>query len=773
MKKFISIFFIAVLYASGALATGDVVISRSIPTKTPSVTENTETGRAENAGISRVARNVNNTNTKTAKAVTTRVATRTNAKTTETATKTKPGTGVISRSLNNKRSDSSRITLDEAVNTVGRNARVNSASINNSAAVRRAGITLRATTAEVGGRAIIGNTGEQTGSNIDEQVRNIKGRALSLRWGGKNKAVQDVSAEGLAKAKEYLERSADLNNTCQQQYNECMDQFCAVVDANQQRCSCSANLSRYVKAQEAVEQANIELNDVAQRIRYVGLSADEIRAIMSETEAETAMKQTRDTSENRSLLDDIADMIKDPSAKSSTDIDSVLGLDMDLDFSNDSSEIFGLGISITGSSNDIAKKRGSDLYREATKRCKSVLSSCKDAGGTESQITGNYDLAIDRDCIAYEAGLEKLNKTLVSNVRSANLMLQKARLAVLQNKNQYDVRGCIGALDKCMLDDMVCGEGYLKCLDPTKKYIDENGDVVLGQQITRILDFMEDYDNTNINANFIKGSSADLNCKNKDGGCVVNYLMSKIGTGATVRNGGLCRAVLDKCQDYTYTTSNNSSTYNPYNEVVVNYIQRAMVNIKAAQSKIISDYAASCLADMSECYNQQVTQISSLTTAANAGNIYKVMTGACYDVALTCGYAVFAYNAEVASKMAAAESEAEAKNVLITEISDVFYQSLLCPENSTFVKDSEYEPEFVGENRIQKGWVNDKCRCDDGYTVWNGACLPSCSSSEYRNALGICSSCTVTGFDARCTITGYVDHDQEVDECAANLCGPQ
>ena len=66
------------------------------------------------------------------------------------------------------------------------------------------------------------------------------------------------------------------------------------------------------------------------------------------------------------------------------------------------------------------------------------MNQCKDAGGTESQITGHYDLAIDKDCIAYEQGLDKLNKQLVSNVRSANLMLQKARLAVLQNNNEYD-----------------------------------------------------------------------------------------------------------------------------------------------------------------------------------------------------------------------------------------------------------------------------------------------------------------------------------------------
>lgn len=766
MKKFTLLFFVAVLCAANALAAADTTISRVIPGKSTGLVENSDSERTENTVVNRAARRVNIANNNGTKSVAARATTRTN----DTATRTQnKSANVISRSLNNQKSDSVRATLGEGVNTVGRNARVNAASINNSGAVRRAGLTLRTTTAEVGGRAKIIGTDKQTGSNIDEQVRNVHGRASLLTGLSKNKNVPTVTAESITKAKDILEKTADLNNTCQQQYNECMDQFCAVVDTNQKRCSCSANLSRYVKAQEAVENANIELNDVAQRIRYVGLSADEIRAIMSETEAEEAMSRTKDTSENRSLLDDIAKMIKDPTEKTSnTGVSEIL--DLDFDFTEDSSEIFGLGISLGGSSNDIAKKRGKDLYNEATKRCKSVLTNCREAGGTESQITGNYDLAIDKDCIAYEQGLDKLNKTLVSNVRSANLMLQKARLAVMQNKNQYDARGCIGALEKCMQDDMVCGENYFKCIDPTKKYIDENGEVVLGQQITSISAFMQNYNNAKIDANFIRNSSSDINCGNQDGACIVNYLMSKIGTGQTVKNGGLCRAVLDKCQDYTYTTSNTTSSYNPYNEVVVNYVQRAMVNIKAAQSKIISDYASTCLADMSECYNQQVSQINTLTTSASIENVQKVMTGACYNIALTCGYAVFAYDSDLDGCLTPPADETKAMCV-VQNISEVFYQSLLCPENSTYyiagIPDSVKV--LAGFNRVIEGWVNSSCKCDAGYSVWNGACLAACNNNndEYRNTLGVCEVCDGTlSYPSKPTLcTDCNDYVPEADAC--------
>lgn len=721
-------------------------ISRAIPVKSTNDNQNVENSGVKNRATTNrnISRNINHETSNT-----------------------------ISRSVRG-RTKNTGANVETAMNTVGRSARTESASINANPAMRRAGVVLRASTAEVGGRATIGNTGIQTGSNIDDQVRGIQSRASFF---GTNKQ-KTVTAESLAAAKDIMEKTSDLNSTCQQQYNECMDQFCAVVDANQQRCSCSANLSKYANAQEAVEKANTELNDVAQQIRYVGLSADEIRAIMSATEAELEMNKTKDNTKTRSLLDDIADMIKDPTAATtltSSGGDSLL--DMEFDFSGESSDLLSLDL-FGSSSNDISSKRGIALYNEAKKRCKTVLNRCKDAGGTENQISGNYDLAIAKDCIAYEQGLEKLNQKLVNNVRSAKLMLQKARLAVLQNKNEYDAKGCIGALENCMLDDMVCGENYIKCLDPTKMYIDENGSVVLGRNLPSITNMMTEYNNTSITTDFIKNSSADTTCPNHDGACIVNYLMSKIGTGQSVKDGGLCRAVLDKCQYYTYETNGKKSTYNPYNEVVVNYIQRAMVNIKAAQSKIISDYASTCMADVEECYNQQNTQITSWTSSASIESIYRVMKGACYNVALTCGYAVFAYDTEMANDTCCAAAEVQGittqteftndtcackqgdtttyykltglsgqqknalqsatSSVLIHGISEMFYESLLCPEHSTFVNEDDTTKD---SNRTINGFVNTKCQCEQGYTVWNGACVLRCSDTEYRDDYGQCSTC--------------------------------
>ena len=727
MKKLLTCFFALMTVAPGAFC-AEAGFSRAIPTTNEVATSN-------NSSHGTVNRTTTNTPARTAVS---RVFSGTE---TDNQTQSRTGT-VASRAVGTNKTDknSARSNLDAAVNTVGRNERVSKASINSNPAVRRAGLTLRPSTAEVGGRAIIGDTGIQTGSNIDEVVRGVKSRAASK-----------ATAESIAEATSRLEQTATLNKSCQEQYNECMDQFCAVVDANQGRCSCSANLSQYTKVEDAVKDANRQLNEVAQRIRYVGLSADEIRAIMTETEAEEALSGAVDTSETRNMLEEIEDLIRDPVSNMAYYSDNSFGLDMDLDFTSDTADMFSLDFLNTDATSSFSNLRGRELYNAAKRRCNSVLTKCKSAGATPGQITGNYDLAIDKDCVSYENGLKKMNETLVSNVRSANRMLQKARLAVLQNKNTYDAKGCIGALETCMKDDMVCGDDYFKCVDPTKKYIDENGEVVLGQKISDILDFMTSYNNAAIDDKFLENAYtqtvSESDCKadptddkkmgGNDGSCIAKYLLQKIGTKQKVTDEGLCRAVLDKCQRYTYDAD---GTYKPYNDVVVNYVQRAMVNIRAAQSQAISDYASSCMVDIAQCYNQQVTQVNAWSSSASVSSIYNVMRGACRNVALTCAYAVFYKDAESCPT----NDEDDNEDTCINSISEMFYQSLLCPDNSTYDATGATNDTDIGNG---KAWVNKHCKCNDnsspnGYEAWGTSCLLKCPSDSTRNPYGTCQKTT-------------------------------
>ena len=773
MRKLSLCFFLMAFFTPFALADGSTTISRVIPSSSSS--EDTTVSSRTTGAVSRNA-NASRTTTDTASRTTTDTTARTVAARSTTAdsaesetskdtvvrsgsrvinlgetgaqsttrgtgTTVKTG-GTVSRSVNVSTTNTARENLEATVNTVGRNARVSAASINNDPTVRRAGVTLRPSTAEVGGRATIAGTDVQTGSNIASEARAVQSRATTS-------ADSTATAETIAEAQSRLEQTTSLNQSCQEQYNTCMDQFCSVIDSNQKRCSCSANLSNYAKVEEAVKDANTQLNEVAQRIRYVGLSADEIRAIMNATEAEEALSGTTDNTETRNMLEEIEDLIRDPTSSTSYSSSSTsIGLDMDLDFSSNSADLFNLDFLNTGTTS-FSNLRGSSLYNAAKQRCNAVLTKCKAAGADTDLITGNYDLAIDKDCIAYEQGLTKMNETLVSNVRSANLMLQKARLAVLQNKNQYDAKGCIAALETCMTDDMVCGSDYTKCLDPTKRYIDENGEVILGQDITDITDFMQNYNNAEINSTFLSDAynvSMDTGtCSGENGNngsCNVKYLLQKIGTKQEVTDEGLCRAVLDKCQNYTYDSNGN---YKPYNDVVVNYVQRAMVNIQAEQRQIISDYASNCMVDIATCYNQQVTQVNSWSSNASINGIYNVMRGACRNVALTCAYAVFAED----TNSCPPGNDGASQAACIEGISKIFYQSLLCPDNSTYTDEIKNN----ASTAEQKKYVNEYCKCNTNYEPWGTQCVAVCGSLSERNSSGSCvcvENATLTNGVCKC-----------------------
>ena len=758
MKKLPLCFFLIVALAPLVFADGGAfAVSRLTPGQaSESADTSTSTSRRDTSTVSRNSANVvsrtaaNEASDSSGATVTSRTATprntvvRTMANVTERNTVSR-GNGA-ERVLNLNNASQTRSVPRGTVNTLGTGTVSRTAVATNTVSVpgrsaisvSRAAQTPVATAQQSSARRTtnivqrpVNATDVATGA-VRTQNRNAVSRA----------ATNVPTAESIAEATQRLDLTSDLNASCQQQYNDCMDQFCNVIDANQGRCSCSAMLDDYVEVEEAVTDANNQLNEVAQRIRYVGLSADEIRAIMNETEAEEALSGARDTSETRSMLDEIEDLISDPISTSSSYSSSSMsfGLDMNLDFSANVADIFSLDFLNTGTSS-LSNLRGTSLYNAARNRCRTVLQECEDAGANIDQITANYDLAVDRDCIEYGQGLTKMNETLVSNVRSANLMLQKARLAVRQNQNQYDGKGCIAALDACMTDEMVCGADYNKCLDPTKRYIDENGEVVIGQDITKITEFMANYNNAKIDRSFLNrsyGINTTLDPEfcaaeatdteddkgGNDGRCIAKYLLQKIGTNEIATAEGLCRPVLDKCRAYTY----DDDRYIPYNDIVVNYVQRAMVNIRAQQQRIISDYSSTCILDVANCYNQQVTQVNAWSSTANVSSIYSVMRGACRNVALTCAYAVFADDET--------HCPADDNDTCIQSISEMFYQSLLCPDNAMYAGTSCQSG--VSPDGTVGGCVNNMCKCIGSYESWGTYCYAPCGEHATRNSNRVC-----------------------------------
>ena len=454
-----------------------------------------------------------------------------------------------------------------------------------------------------------------------------------------------------------IDELAQITDFCKAQYTQCMDNFCNVLDDTQGRCSCSKNLKNYEKTEQALQAANEALQDVAQQIQYIGLSADEVTSLFAQTEAELQMSKTNDNSQLKNDLDKIKSLIVDvKSGTAAVSTDS--GIQMDLsgmlnfDLTDANLDIFSLFQSDTNTSS-INNQRGEQLYKTATARCKTtVLNNCAAQGVDVSIITGAYDLEIDKQCIVYERTLTESNTNMSRTVRNAQNVLQRARLMVAQNKNQYDLRGCVNALDTCMQDDYVCGTDYEYCLDPTGKYI-VNGEIVSGSlpgvsggdidsETSTVSDGLYatwNYNNTSNNA-WGKGNITDyIENSSNDTSNMAVYLKSKIGSiDENGKSSGMCASVLNKCQNFTYSTkSGNKNTYDSNNQVIKTYLERTLVQIKSAQDTILADYAEECISDVNTCLSDNNYTYNRYSyNTSNVGTISNAAVQACLPIINTC-----------------------------------------------------------------------------------------------------------------------------------------
>lgn len=474
---------------------------------------------------------------------------------------------------------------------------------------------------------------------------------------------QTTDTTSTADATASMDELAQVTDFCKAQYTSCMDNFCNVLDDNQGRCSCSRNLKNYEETERALKAATEALQDVAQQIQYIGLSADQIESLFTQTEAELKMQSTQDNTQLKNDLDRIRDLIVDVKTGTASSTVASNGLNFDinglLDFSIDSTG-FDLNALFGGTSSNtssISNQRGEELYKTAAARCKaSVLNNCASQGVDISVITNSYDLEIDKQCIAYERSLTDTNEEMAQTVRNAKAVLQRARLITAQQKNNLSRLQCIQELDKCMRDEYVCGTKYEYCLDPTGKYI-VNGAIVVGStpgeagmvidgSVDNGLYSMWNYSDGN-NAwsaggtlpQFIESTIA-TNIGDIDGSTdnISKYLQSKIGyyNKSENKNYGNCMSVLNQCQDYTYSGTNNSDREYIVNNTVINdYLQRTLINVKATQDTILSDYAEQCVKDVSSCLTaNNYDPDANYGTTMSTKN--KIATKACNSQIITC-----------------------------------------------------------------------------------------------------------------------------------------
>ena len=616
-----------------------------------------------------------------------------------------------------------------------------------------------------------------------------------------------ITEEDVSSTTSTLTAVAELTDYCKAQYAACMDNYCNVLDDNQGRCSCSKNLKNYEKTEIALEAATEQFQEAIQKIRYIGLTGPQIEALFAETEAELAMKSNSDSSQIKNSLDAIKRKVVDvssPNASSTYEVTSGLSLDLNGLLNADFTAGFDLnsflGNTKTTNTTSVSNQRGEQLYKTATNRCKTaVLNSCTAQGIDANMITNSYDLEIDKQCIAYERVLTEANKEMKNNVFNATNILQQARLLLTQNKNSYDLRGCVAAIDSCMQDEYVCGSDYELCLDPTGKYL-ANGEVVKGStpgvsggQNKNTTDY--DPDNTgwtsggmydlyttwnypiSTSGSSLKNAWSNGQSENLAGyvddaltkwgkdyadftdtsvaGNMALYLLQKIGyIDSNDKVHGMCASAMQQCQDYTFSNQKSTKKFIPDNEVVRQYLNNTLAKIKVQQDALLADYAEGCRGDVQSClssngYDDANTSSTASRTAVNA----------CAAQITTC-MSVSGYTPKDGTKLTL-----RAMNDWVTSI------SISCPVNTYLSDDGSTIkcsacPKFGSIQTVSTGGQVTRCSCptDQEYTelledeVINGVptgkqILAGCSLNgsvscnvNYYVSNGTCVACPSNGY---------------------------
>ncbi len=630
------------------------------------ITGRATTSRAITSSATQTARNVasrNVSNATTARTVSTRTAT---TPRTNTATSTR---GSISRSGN-----SSSTAREVATTTVSNRP---STTVSSTGTTSQPGLTTRSSsnsntpntarssiiqTDTVNSPLYISSSGRVSVNN----TANVATRVPTIRVGSASTLSTTTTSESTSSTTS-IDELAQLTDYCKAQYVACMDNFCDVLDDNQGRCSCSANLADYAETEAALKQATENLQEVALQIQYIGLTSEQVESLFTQTEAELEMQTTKDTSQLKDMLDEIKDMIVDVKTGSTSSNSLSLDLSGLLEFTIDSTgfdltSFFGM----TNNTDSISNQRGEQLYKTASARCKSaVLNSCAAQGVDITVITNSYDLEIDKACIAYERSLTDSNDQMTATVRNAKSVLQRARLLVAQQKNAYDLRECITELDSCMQNEFVCGENYENCLDPSGKYI-VNGEIVVGskpgapgnpkspiyqtwlygndnkyawattdstQTGTVQPGSLSEYITLTVTTDSAKNSSLSMS----------EFLQNKIGyhDNDSGKNYGMCMSVLNSCQDVTYKGTGQNATYQPVNNVIKEFLNRTLIQIKASQDSILADYAENCITDVAACLAQNNYDADKNTKAEGSNTVTlssgnKLAIKACNSIITTC-----------------------------------------------------------------------------------------------------------------------------------------
>lgn len=369
-----------------------------------------------------------------------------------------------------------------------------------------------------------------------------------------------------------------------------MDQFCAKANETYRRCFCSERFTEFRDEEAALDEAKTLLMQFEDNnLNAVNKTASEVNAMYTATVGEEAIKN--DVSGAAAILSEISDLLSGKKKANSKSNAAMSPLDVgDLDFSVDVDDIWsnnnsGNDIFGSRSASDLSNLEGGELYKNAHEQCMKLISDSCENNAVLTMARSSYSILITQDCNLYEKKIDTQKEAVAKTTRQANKYLMDARLEEYRAHNSTDVNDCLAKVKEAVQGDMVCGENYKKCLDPTGMYVNATtGAAIYSPMLFKLTEQINLYQSAN--------SSQDLLTVNRE---FANFLDDKRKFAA---------GALDTCRDMAET-------------VWTEFKRTAIIEIAQSQNELIENVKSTCVSTMGDCYDSTSGQLKEFDTTTS------------------------------------------------------------------------------------------------------------------------------------------------------------
>ena len=362
----------------------------------------------------------------------------------------------------------------------------------------------------------------------------------------------------------------DNYNSCRDAYFTCMDQFCANLNENYRRCICSSKLTDIQNKEKLLSQTASNLQSFEDlNIDSISKTANEVKAMNSATDGESAIK--KDKSDSANTLKNISGVLNDTKKQS-------LSTAGKLDAGGDIKAIWSTTDLIGGS--DIANLTGEALFNAVHTQCADMVAqSC--AGSDLKMVSSAYGMYIENDCAILQNNLDSKTTAANASIRTTRHKMQDARLENYNAHNSLNINDCIARVREDITAETACGNGYIHCLDFSGKYLN----ITTGAAIYSP-DFYQIENQISLSGDVLENSQNSV---------FVSMLNKKRA---------FAEKDLDLCVD--------DADY-VWNE----FLRQALVEIYQGQQKRVETVKNECLQVVNECYLKQSESLKNFTDSSS------------------------------------------------------------------------------------------------------------------------------------------------------------